>query len=207
MWLNTYRIVFFSYREGRNSIDHNTSSICTFTLKTSQQVLFVPVQTLQFSRRNVKTVYHWLWFDSWETCGMSQTCIYHWRSRLTPRGTEHTQKAVECLCGSLSTAQMLPSPLIKRAPCVCFSQEVNSSGFSRRSPHWSFLAVQNNFLGWLYAIHCQSKLQPYAEMARKQPKKRHGEQTRTTRGWWQRELRPAELTAAWLPPAAIQRDW
>lgn len=110
------------------------------------------------------------------------------------------------LC-SLSTAQMLPSPLIKGAPCVCFSQEVNSSGFSHRSPHWSFLAVQNNFLGWLYAIHCQSKLQPYAEMARKQPKKWHGEQTRTMRAWWQRESRPAELTAAWLPPAAIQWDW
>lgn len=104
------------------------------------------------------------------------------------------------LC-SLSTAQMLPSALIKRAPCVCFSQPLNSSGFSRRSPHWSFLAVQNNFLGWLYAIHCQSKLQPCAEMARK----RNGVVSKHARGKHGRDQ--AELTAAWLPPATIQQDW
>lgn len=92
--------------------------------------------------------------------------------------------------------------------CVyAFSQSVNSSGFSRRSPHRSFLAVQNNFLGWLYAIRCQSKLQPSAEMARKQPKERRGEQTRTMQAWWQRGSRPAKLTAAWLPPATIRQDW
>lgn len=110
---------------------------------------------------------------------------------------------------SLSTAQMLPSALIKRMLCVCIrlSQSVNSSGFYRRSPHWSFLAVQNNFLGWLYAIHCQSKLQLCAEMAPKQPQKRRGEQMCTMQSWWQRESRPAELTAAWLPRETFQQDW
>lgn len=61
---------------------------------------------------------------------------------------------------------MLPSAPIKRMLCVCarLSQSVNSSGFCRRSPQWSFLAVQNNFLGWLYAICCQFKLQLCAQI-------------------------------------------
>lgn len=123
--------------------------------------------------------------------------------------THERLQSVFAALRSLSTVQMLPSALIKRmlCVCVCLSQSVNSSGFSRRSPHWSFLAVQNNFLGWLYAIRCQSKLQLCAEMARKQPQKRRGERMCTTRAWWQRGSRPAKLTAAWLPRATLQRDW
>lgn len=41
--------------------------------------------------RNVKTICHWLWFDSQETCGLSQTCIYHGLSSLTPQAIEHTR--------------------------------------------------------------------------------------------------------------------
>lgn len=87
--------------------------------------------------------YHWLWFDSQETCGLSQTCIYHGLSSLTPQGTERTQERLQSVSAaprSLSAA--LTSAPIKRMLCVCvrlfFSQSVNSSGFSRRSPHWSF---------------------------------------------------------------------
>lgn len=65
---------------------------------------------------------------------------------------------------------------IKGMLCACarLSQSVNSSGFCRRSPQWSFLAVQNNFLGWLYAICCQFKLQLCAQMGPKQPQKQRG---------------------------------
>lgn len=58
----------------------------------------------------------------------------------------------------LSRAQMLPSVRMKRMQCVyaCLSQSVNSSGFSRRSPHRSFLAVQNNFFWVDYTLSVAS---------------------------------------------------
>lgn len=121
---------------------------------------------------------------------------------------ERLQRVFPALC-SLSTAQMLPSARIRGMLCVCvrLSQSVNSSGFSRRSPHWSFLAIQNNFLGWLYATRCQSKLQLCAQMVSTQPQKRRGEQMCTMLTQWRRQSRPAKLTAAWLPRATLQPDW
>lgn len=203
--------MFSTYREGVDK--HYLSSLHQQPLYTSnytQQMLSVLVQTVKFSRRNVKTICHWLWFDSWETCGSSQTCIYHGLSRLTPRGTERTQKAVECLCGSVLTIYCTNVAICsdqKSTVCMLFPSQWTHLAFPADHPIGRFLAVQNNFLGWLYAIRCQSKLQPCAEMARKQPKERRGEQTRTMQAWWQRGSRPAKLTAAWLPPATIRQDW
>lgn len=100
-------------------------------------------------------------------------------SSLTPRGTEHTQEAAECLCGSVLT-------IYCTNVAICSDQK-NAVWMRLLFPvseliwlfpqitHWPLLAVQNNFLGWLYAIYCQSKLQVCAEMVRKQPKKRRGE--------------------------------
>lgn len=41
---------------------------------------------MQFSLLNVKTICHLLWFDSQETCGLNETCIYHGLSSHTPSG-------------------------------------------------------------------------------------------------------------------------
>lgn len=94
-----------------------------------------------------------------------------------------TESCAQCVCGSLLTIYLHKSCHLLRwkgAQCVRFSQSVNSSGFTRRSPHRSFFWPSKiTFLGWLYAIRCQSKLQPWAEMARKQPEKQRGEQTCT----------------------------
>lgn len=86
----------------------------------------------------------------------------------------------------------------KKHSIYAFPQSENSSGFTRRSPHWS---VQNNFLGWLYAIRCQSKLQPWAEMGRKWPRKQPGEQKCTMRAPWQEWMEaPATSQKDVLPP-------
>lgn len=60
---------------------------------------------------------------------------------------------------ALSAAQMLLSAAIKGA---CFPSTLTIWLFLHISPHWSFLAIQNNFWGWLYAGLRQSKLQPCA---------------------------------------------
>lgn len=77
-------------------------------------------------------------------------------------------------------AQKLPSAPMKRSTvCALFPVSELIWLYPQITPSLVLLAVQNNFLGWLYAIRCQSKLQPWVEMARKQPEKQRGEQTRT----------------------------
>lgn len=87
------------------------------------------------SWRNVKTARCQLRFDSRVSCASSQTCIYWGLTRPTPRGS------AQCVCGSLLAISSHKSCHLLRwkgAQCVRFSQSVNSSGFTRRSPHRSF---------------------------------------------------------------------
>lgn len=52
-----------------------------------------------------------------------------------------TESCAQCVCGSLLAIYSHKSCHLLRwkgAQCVCFSQSVNSSGFTRRSPHRSF---------------------------------------------------------------------
>lgn len=136
------------------------------------------------------------------TVGLSQTCVHHVLSGLThQRCWTHTRDHSAFAAQSpLSPARMLPSALIKRiqCACTCLSQSVNSSGFSRTSPHWSFLAVQNNFLGWLYIIRCQSKLQVCTEIVANS----HRNSTESECAWCKHgdggDTGPGNPTAAWL---------
>lgn len=100
-------------------------------------------------------------------------------SSLTPRGSEaHTGVCWVSL-------RLCAHYLLHKCCHLLWSKECCVDAFAFPSQwthlafpqitHWLLLAVQNNFLGWLYAIYCQSKLQLCAEMARKQPKKRRGD--------------------------------
>lgn len=128
-----------------------------------------------------------------------ETCIYHGLSSLTLRGTERAQEAAACHYllhnfWSEQTCHLLWS----KECCVyafAFPSQWTHLAFPADHPIGRFWPSKITFWGWLYAIHCQSKLQLCAEMARKQPEKRRGERMCTMRAWWQRGWRPAKLTA------------
>lgn len=89
-----------------------------------------------------------------------------------------TERCAQCVCGSLLTIYSHKSYHLLRwkgAQCVCFSQSVNSSGFTRRSPHCSFF-WPSKITFWVdYTLSAAS---PNYSPEQRQPEKRRGEQTR-----------------------------
>lgn len=157
--------------------------------------------------RNVKSI----WFPSQESCDLRHTCIYG-VVQSDPSGLLSARgggpRSASLAPHSLSAAQMLPSAPMRRMPCACvfaLSQSANSSGFFHTSPHRSFLAVQNNFFGWLYAIHCQWKLQPSVHMAHVQPQTRHRERACTEWAGWRWGSNPSRSHSCVASPN--EPDW
>lgn len=127
---------------------------------------------------SVRTICCSLWFDCWATCGLAQTCTHQgsgpWgglssHSRLWSLswlGT-HLLLYLQHKCRHLLRSK-------EHGVHVRFPATPTIWPFQHITPQRSFLAIQNNFWGWLYAVLRQSKLQPCVPKHREQPEKRLG---------------------------------